>query len=103
MRLTFNLVLMPHIGLGASLLVGAVALLASTLAAVGGFGGVAVLLPVLVIDVGGRDAVPILTGAQRIGNASRVWFNRRERDYRVVGWFARGGVPLALLGGLPVA
>lgn len=100
MRLTFNLVLMPHIGFGASLLVGAVALLASTLAAVTGFGGAAVLLPVLVIAFGVRDAVPILTVAQLIGNASRVWFNRRELDYRVVGWFALGGVPLALLGGL---
>ena len=91
---------MPHIDLGASLLVGAVALLASTLAAVTGFGGAAVLLPVLVIAFGVRDAVPILTVAQLIGNASRAWFNRRELDYRVVGWFALGGVPLAMLGGL---
>ncbi|GJQ20319.1 MAG: hypothetical protein HBSIN02_06740 [Bacteroidia bacterium] len=91
---------MPHIDLGVSLLVGAVALLASTLAGVTGFGGAAVLLPVLVIAFGVRDAVPILTVAQLIGNASRVWFNRRELDYRVVGWFALGGVPLALLGGV---
>jgi uncharacterized membrane protein YfcA len=28
-----------------------------------------------------------------------VWFNRRELDYRVVGWFALGGVPLAFVGG----
>lgn len=91
---------MPHIDFGASLLVGAVALLASTLAAVTGFGGAAVLLPVLVIAFGVRDAVPILTVAQLIGNASRVWFNRRELDFRVVSWFALGSVPLALLGGL---
>lgn len=81
-------------------MVGVGALLASTLAAVTGFGGAAVLLPVLVIAFGVRDAVPILTVAQLIGNASRVWFNRRELDYQVVGWFALGGVPLALLGGL---
>lgn len=99
-RLQVSSGVMPHIGLEASLVVGAVALLASTLAAVTGFGGAAVLLPVLVIAFGVRDAVPILTVAQLIGNASRVWFNRRELDYRVVGWFALGGVPFALLGGL---
>jgi len=90
----------PHIGFESSLVVGAFALIASTLAAVTGFGGAAVLLPVLVVAFGVRDAVPILTVAQLIGNASRVWFNRRELDYRVVAWFALGGVPLALLGGL---
>lgn len=91
---------MPHIGFEASVVVGAAALIASTLAAVTGFGGAAVLLPVLVIAFGVRDAVPILTVAQLIGNGSRVWFNRKELDYRVVASFAAGGVPLALLGGM---
>lgn len=76
-----------------------VALIASTLAAVTGFGGAAVLLPVLVAFFGMRAAVPILTIAQLLGNGSRVWFNRRELNWRVVGWFALGGVPMALLGG----
>ena len=75
------------------------ALLASTLAAVTGFGGAAVLLPALVALFGIREAVPILTVAQLIGNASRVWFNRVEVNWRVVGWFALGAVPFALLGG----
>jgi uncharacterized protein len=75
------------------------ALVASTLAAVTGFGGAAVLLPVLVAAFGMRDAVPILTVAQLIGNGSRVWFNRNELNWKVVGWFALGGVPLALAGG----
>jgi uncharacterized membrane protein YfcA len=78
---------------------GFVALVASTLAAVTGFGGAAVLLPVLVAAFGMREAVPILTVAQLIGNGSRVWFNRRELAWRVVLWFAFGAVPLALLGG----
>ncbi len=91
---------MPHLGLDAALIVGGAALLASTLAAVTGFGGAAVLLPVLVVAFGVRDAVPILTVAQLIGNASRAWFNRREIEARVVGWFALGGVPFALIGGL---
>lgn len=76
------------------------ALAASTLAAVSGFGGAAVLLPVLVAVLGVRDAVPVLTVAQLVGNGSRVWFNRKELDARVVGWFALGGVPLAFAGGL---
>jgi uncharacterized protein len=75
------------------------AFLASTLASVAGFGGSAVLLPALVLVFGVRDAIPILTVAQLIGNSSRVWFNQREIDLPVVGWFALGGVPAALVGG----
>jgi hypothetical protein len=81
-------------------LLGAVAFCAATLAAVSGFGGAALLLPVVAAVFGVRDAVPILTVAQLIGNGSRVWFNRRELDRHVVGWFAVGAVPLALLGGV---
>jgi uncharacterized membrane protein YfcA len=81
------------------LLLGSAAFVASTLAAVAGFGGAAVLLPILVFMFGVRDAIPILTVAQLIGNASRVWFNRHELELPVVGWFAIGGVPAALVGG----
>ena len=77
----------------------AAALFAATLAAVTGFGGAAVLLPVLVGAFGMRAAVPILTVAQLIGNGSRVWFNRSELRWNVVGWFALGGIPAALIGG----
>ena len=81
------------------LMLGLAALAASALAAVTGFGGAAVLLPVLVVVFGVREAVPILTVAQLIGNGSRVWFNRRDLNWRVVAWFALGGVPMALVGG----
>ena len=74
-------------------------LAASMLSAVTGFGGAAILLPVLVLMFGVRDAVPILTVAQVIGNASRVWMNRRDVHYPVVGWFLIGAVPMGLLGG----
>ena len=77
-----------------------VAFIAALLAAVTGFGGAAVLLPMLVFVVGVREAIPILTVAQLIGNASRVWFNRGELNWRVVCWFALGGVPMALVGGV---
>lgn len=81
------------------LLLGAVAFIAATLAAVTGFGGAAVLLPVLVAVFGVRDAIPILTVAQLVGNGSRAWFNRHQLDLRVVGWYSLGAVPLALAGG----
>ena len=77
-----------------------ISFVAATLAAVTGFGGAAVLLPVLVWSFGVREAVPILTVAQLIGNGSRVWFNRRELDWKVVGWFSVGGVPMAIIGGI---
>jgi uncharacterized protein len=78
----------------------ALSFVAATLAAVSGFGGAAVLVPVLAWSFGVREAIPILTVAQLIGNASRAWFNRRELNWRVVTWFALGGVPMALLGGV---
>ena len=76
------------------------AVVASAVAAVAGFGGAILLLPVLVWVFGVRDAVPILTIAQLVGNGSRVWFNRADIDGRVVGWYSVGAVPLALLGGV---
>ena len=87
------------IGVYNFVLLAAAAFLASTLAAVAGFGGAAVLLPMLVMVFGVRDAIPILTVAQLMGNLSRVWFNQRELELPVVGWFALGGVPAALVGG----
>jgi uncharacterized protein len=57
-------------------------------------------MPILVLMFGVRDAIPILTVAQLIGNASRVWFNRHELELPLVGWFAIGGVPAAFIGGL---
>jgi uncharacterized protein len=82
------------------LLLGGGAFAAAMLAAVAGFGGAALLMPILVFMFGVRDAIPILTVAQLIGNASRVWFNRDELELPVVGWFAVGGVPAALIGGM---
>jgi len=76
------------------------AFVASTIAAVTGTGGGIVLLPVLVSLMGPRDAIPTYTLAQFIGNLSRVWFNRREVQAKVVWWFSLGAVPLAILGGI---
>lgn len=86
--------------LAESLIVGAAALLAATVAGVTGFGGAVLLLPVLVWAVGARDAIVVLTVAQLVGNGSRVGFNWRDVDTPVVKRFAVGAVPLALVGGL---
>lgn len=80
--------------------IAAVAFVAATLAAVSGVGGAAVLLPVLVAFFGVREAIPILTVAQLLGNGSRVWFNRRELKWSVIAWFALGAVPFAVFGAL---
>ncbi len=81
------------------LVVGLAAFLASTMAAVAGTGGGIILLPVLVGVAGVRDAVPIYAVAQLVGNLSRVGFNWRLVDPRVVVWFSLGAVPLAVAGG----
>ena len=78
----------------------AAALVASILAAVAGFGGAVIMLPVLVWAFGIQDAIPILTVAQLIGNLSRVIFNKRELRWPVVWRFALGAVPAAVIGGI---
>ena len=90
---------MPHLSALQLILVAGVALAASTLAAVTGFGGAALLLPVLVAVFGVRDAIPILTIAQLFGNGSRVSFNRKEVNWRIVAWYSVGAIPVALLAG----
>ncbi|GHJ42978.1 hypothetical protein Cs7R123_03200 [Catellatospora sp. TT07R-123] len=73
------------------------------LSSVAGFGGGVLLLPVFTALFGLRAAVPMLTLTQLSSNASRVWLNRRELRWRLVGWFALGAVPLAVAGGLALA
>lgn len=80
------------------MLIAAAALLASTVAAIAGTGGSLILLPALTALLGVREAIPVFTVAQFIGNSSRVFFNRRELCLPVTGWFALGAVPLAALG-----
>jgi uncharacterized membrane protein YfcA len=79
---------------------GTAALMASLLGSVAGSGGTAVLLPILVIYVGLRDAIPILTIANLSSNLGRVWFNRPQIVMPVVGWFALGAIPFALSGAM---
>jgi uncharacterized membrane protein YfcA len=73
------------------------------LSAVAGFGGGVLLLPVFTVLFGLRVAVPILTLTQLSSNGSRVWFNRRDLRWPLIGWFALGAVPAAVIGGLLLA
>ena len=71
--------------------------------AVAGFGGGVLLLPIFVALFGLRVAVPVLTITALASNGGRVWFNRRDVKLSLVGWFALGAVPAALVGGLAFA
>ncbi len=82
------------------LLLTVVAFAASVLAGVTGFGSAVLVLPFLIEAVGVRDAVVVLSVAQVFGNLGRVWANRREVEWRVVGWYSVGAVPAAILGGV---
>ena len=57
-----------------------------------------IFLPVLIYFYGVRSSVPILSVAVLLGNASRVYFNRRELDLKLVAWFSAGSIPMAVLG-----
>jgi uncharacterized protein len=74
------------------------ALAASMIASVAGTGGGVILLPALVYVFGVREAVPMYALILFAGNLSRVGFNYRLIDLRVVRWFLLGALPCAALG-----
>lgn len=75
-----------------------VAFFSSLLSGVIGFGGAMLFLPVLVAVYGVRASVPILTVSVLLGNLSRVYFNRRELNLKLVALFSLGSLPFAVLG-----
>jgi uncharacterized membrane protein YfcA len=58
------------------------------------------MLPLVVWVVGVRASVPVLSIALLCGNISRAWFSRREIDWRVVGAYLAGAMPLAIVGSI---
>ncbi len=72
--------------------------LAGTISGVLGFGGALLFLPVLTYAVGTKEAVPILTVAQLLGNLSRAGLGWREIQWRPALVFSAGAVPASLLG-----
>lgn len=71
---------------------------AATISGAAGFGGALLLLPVLTSVVGIKAAVPILTIAQIFGNASRVWFGRKELQWISILYFLAAAIPFTILG-----
>lgn len=74
------------------------AFVAAAVSAAAGFGGALLLLPLLNHTVGPSLAVPLLTLAQLVGNASRIWMGWGQIRWRPVGWFLASAVPLAVAG-----
>jgi uncharacterized membrane protein YfcA len=85
-------------GPGPLLVAATAAFFVALLSAVAGFGGGVLLLPVFTAMFGLRFAVPMLTLTQLASNGSRVWLNRHDLRWPLVGWFAAGAVPLAVAG-----
>ncbi len=75
-----------------------VSFIAATISGAAGFGGALLLLPVLKGVVGIKAAVPILTIAQIFGNASRVWFGRKELQWKPIVYFVVAAIPLSVVG-----
>ena len=80
------------------LLVLAIGLVAGTISGIVGFGSSIMLMPVLVLVFGPREAVPIMAIAATLANLSRVAVWWREIQWRIVGVYALTAVPGAALG-----
>jgi uncharacterized protein len=72
----------------------------AVVSAVAGFGGGVLALPLFTALFGLRVAVPVLTVTQLAGNTGRAWVNRHDLRWPLVGRFALGAIPMALVGGL---
>lgn len=73
-------------------------LVAGTIGGVVGFGGSTILMPVLVLSFGPKEAVPIMAIAGVLGNVSRVAVWWREVDWRAAAAYCATGIPFAALG-----
>ena len=82
----------------AALVLALAAFVSAVVGSVAGSGGTAILLPVVVLQLGVHTGIPALTIANFAANASRVGLNWRVIDLRVVAWFLLGAAPLTLLG-----
>lgn len=76
----------------------AIGVIAGTLGGVVGFGASVILLPVLTLAFGAKQAVPVMAIAALIGNAARICIWWRDVDWRAVGAFAVTATPGAAFG-----
>jgi len=73
-------------------------LVAGTLGGIVGTGSSLVLMPILVVMSGPRQAVPIMAVAAILGNLGRVLAWRRDIDWRACGAYCTTAVPGAMIG-----
>jgi uncharacterized membrane protein YfcA len=73
-------------------------LLAGTVGGVVGFGASIMLMPVLVLVFGPREAVPIMSVASILANGSRVAVWWRDIDWKVTAAYSLTAVPAAVMG-----
>lgn len=79
-------------------LVLAVGFVAGTVSGIVGTGATIILLPVLVLVFGPREAVPIMAVVALMSNFAKITSWWREIDWRACAAYALGGVPAAALG-----
>ena len=60
-------------------------------------GGGLIALPVLIWCFGVKEAISLLSITQFIGSVSRAYIHRETIDWKVVGYFALGSMPIALI------
>lgn len=82
------------------ILLGAGALIASTVGGVAGFGAGIIMIPLVAFVLGTKATVPVMTVAMLLGNGARVWFSRRDVEHRVVAAFLVTALPMSVLGAL---
>jgi uncharacterized membrane protein YfcA len=73
-------------------------LFAGTLGGIVGTGSSLVLMPILIVMFGPRQAVPIMAIAAIMGNLGRVLAWRRDIDWRACGAYCTTAVPGAMIG-----
>jgi uncharacterized membrane protein YfcA len=71
---------------------------AGTVSGIVGTGATIILLPILVLAFGPREAVPIMAVVALMSNFAKITSWWREIDWRACGAYALGGVPAAALG-----
>jgi uncharacterized membrane protein YfcA len=75
-----------------------VGFIAGTVSGIVGTGATVILLPVLVIVFGPREAVPIMAVVALMSNVAKITSWWRAIDGRACGAYALGGIPAAALG-----
>jgi hypothetical protein len=75
-----------------------VGFVAGTVSGIVGTGATIILLPVLVLQFGPREAVPIMAIVALMSNFAKITSWWKEIDWRACGAYALGGIPAAAIG-----